>query len=340
MRSIVPGGKGMPVSRKKTAKSRLGGPKRAVAKRVGSKPSVKAQTKRSTRPAAPGKPVSAEPDYSIASVERALDLLEALARVGPASLAKVAETAKCTRTAAFRLLRTLQGRGFAIQDEARGIWRLGARWGMLGRAAHDQGALASTSASFLGELSRAVGENVYLRVREGLQAETIALYQADPALRLYSQTGTRGLLHAGPSRLLLAYAPEAVQTQVLAQRLPRFTPATRTDPNWIAADLQRIRARGYLITADEVHPGAVSITAPVRDGGGQVVAALTISGASMRMRPPRPRSLLPQLLDAAHRLSAQLGWHPPAGSEPVREKPVSLMLSGRTAAITFSAPPR
>ena len=50
------------------------------------------------------------PDYSIAAVNRALDLLEALARVGPAPLAVLAETAGCTRTAGFRLLRTLQAR--------------------------------------------------------------------------------------------------------------------------------------------------------------------------------------------------------------------------------------
>ena len=42
--------------------------------------------------------------------------------------AAVADAARCTRTAGFRLLRTLQSRGFAIQDEARGVWRLGARW--------------------------------------------------------------------------------------------------------------------------------------------------------------------------------------------------------------------
>jgi DNA-binding IclR family transcriptional regulator len=98
-----------------------------------------------------------------------------------------------------------------------------------------------------------------------------------------------------------------VQTQVLAQRLPRFTPATRTDAAWIAADLQRIRARGYLVTADEVVPGAVGVTAPVRDASGQVVAALSVSAPSMRMRPPRPRALVPQVLDAAAKLSQLLG---------------------------------
>jgi IclR family KDG regulon transcriptional repressor len=246
-------------------------------------------------------------DYSIAAVDRTLDLLEALSRLGPTSLAALAEAAGCTRTAAFRLLRTLQARSFAIQDEARGLWRLGARWNALSRAASEQGALAATAMPILGALSKATGENVYLRVRDGMESETVAIYQSDPSLRVYSEMGKRGPLHAGSSRILLAFAPEAVQTQLLAQRLNRFTPATRTDPKWIAADLQRIRTRGYLITSDEVVAGAVGIAAPVRDATGAVVAVIHVGAPSMRMRPPRPRNLLPQVVDAANRLSEALG---------------------------------
>jgi len=246
-------------------------------------------------------------DYSIAAVGRALDLLEALSRIGPSPLAALADEARCTRTAGFRLLRTLEARGFAIQDEARGMWRLGARWGVLGRAAVEQGALAATAMPFLAALGKTSGENVYLRIRDGLESETIAIYQADPGLRLYSEIGKRQPLHAGSSRLLLAHAPEAVQTQVLAQRLPRFTPATRTDSAWIAADLQRIRTRGYLLTTDEVVAGAATVAAPVRDASGQVVAVLSVSAPTMRMRPPRPRALLPVVMDAAVKLSRILG---------------------------------
>jgi IclR family KDG regulon transcriptional repressor len=229
---------------------------------------------------------AAPPDYSIAAIDRTLDLLEALSRLGPASLAALAESAGCTRTAAFRLLRTLQARGFTIQDEARGLWRLGARWSALGRAASEQGALAATAMPFLCAL---------------------AIYQTDPTIRMYSEVGKRGPLHAGSSRILLAFAPEAVQTQLLAQRLNRYTPATRIDATWIAADLQRIRTRGYLITSDEVVAGAVGIAAPVRDAAGSVIAVLYISSPSMRMRPPRPRNLLPQVIDAAAKLSQGLG---------------------------------
>jgi len=254
-----------------------------------------------------GFPDATERDYNVAAVDRTLDLLESLSRIGPASLAALAESAGCTRTTAFRLLRTLQGRGFAIQDEARGLWRLGARWNALSRAASEQGALAATAMPFLAALGKATGENVYLRVRDGMESETVAIFQTDPSVRMYSEVGKRGPLHAGSSRILLAFAPEAVQTQLLAQRLNRFTPATRIDPTWIAADLHRIRTRGYLITSDEVTAGAVGIAVPVRDATGTVTAVLHISAPSMRMRSPRPRTVLPQVMDAAAQLSEALG---------------------------------
>ena len=245
--------------------------------------------------------------YNIAAVDRALDLLEALARIGPATLAALAEDAGITRAAGFRLLRTMQARGFAIQDRAGGLWRLGARWGMLSRAAASQGALGATAAPVLAALAAETGENAYLAVRTGLEGEVLALHRADPSLRVYVEAGRRFLLHAGPGRLLLAYAPDTIQAQVLSKPLPRLTPATRVDPAWIAADLARIRSRGWLITSDEMFPGACAIAAPVRDAGGDVVAGIVIAAPSLRMRPPRPRSLLGPVVAAATQMSEALG---------------------------------
>ncbi len=245
--------------------------------------------------------------YSIAAVDRALDLLEALVRIGPAPLAELAKEAGCTRTAGFRLLRTMEARGFAIQDEARGSWRLGARWGGFGNAASSQGALAAIARPVMAALGSACGEAVYLRVRDGVEAETVAVYRPDGALRIYAEVGRRRPLHAGPSRLLLAYAPEAIQRQVFGLRLPRFTPSTRIDPAWIKADLARIEARGWLLTSEEVEPGAVAIAAPIRDGTGTVAAILFIAAPALRLRLTRARALLPNLMESARELSAGLG---------------------------------
>src|SRR5208283_1821097 len=241
-------------------------------------------------------PDGADRTYNIAAVDRALDLHAALA-----------EDAGMTRTAGFRLLRTMQARGFAIQDRARGLWRLGGRWGMLSRAAASQGALGATAAPVLAALAAETGENAYLIVRTGLEGEVLALHRADPSLRVYVEPGKRFLLHAGPGRLLLAYAPDTIQTEVLSKRLPRLTPATRIDPRWIAGDLERIRSRGWLITSDEMFAGTCAIAAPVRDAGGEVVAAIVIAAPTLRMRPPRPRSLLTPVLAAATQVSKALG---------------------------------
>jgi IclR family KDG regulon transcriptional repressor len=265
-------------------------------------------------------------EHGTTAVNRALSLLETLARTGPVPMAVLADAAGCGKAAALELLTTMQSRNFVIQDEARGVWQLGARWAVLGSAANEQGALAATAMPYLAALGNATGENVYLRVREGMECETVAIYQTDPGLRVYTEVGKKMPLHAGSGRLLLAHAPEAVQTQVLAQRLQHYTPSTRTDPSWIAADLHRIRQRGFLITDSEVVAGTVSVCAPVRDASGQVVAAILIGSPSLRMRPPRPRALMPIVVEAARKLSHALGS---ISEQPAAPAPTNSPIEGR-----------
>lgn len=245
------------------------------------------------------------PRYRIAAVDRALDVIEALARIGPAPLARLAEEAGCTRTAAFRLLRTLQAREFAIQEDG-GAWRLGLRWAMT-HAAPDAAALAAAARPHLSRLAAAVGENVLLRVRLDLASVTVARRQASPDLPTGQEPDERGPLHAGSGRLLLAYAPEAVRKAALARKLPRLAANTRTDAAWVGADLPRIRARGWLIAAGEVTEASIVIAAPVRDARGDVAAALVIAASDLRLSAARARALVPVLLAAAAALSRALG---------------------------------
>ncbi len=241
------------------------------------------------------------------SVERALALLGALGRIGPASLSALAEAAGCTRTRAFRLLRTLEAAGFARQGGARGTWRLAAGVWLLGRAAMEQGALAAVAAPHLAALSAATGENSFLLLRDGAECEVAALHQSSPLLRLYVRVGQRLPLHAGAGRLLLAHAPDAVRAQVLAARLPRFTTATRTDPAALLVELEHTRGRGWLVTLGEVVEGSVSVSAPVLGRHGEALASLALISPTVRMRAPRPRSLVPVVLEEAAALSAALG---------------------------------
>ena len=116
---------------------------------------------------------------------------------------------------------------------------------------------------------------------------------------------------------------------MLAQRLPRFTPATRTDSAWIAADLQRIRARGYLVTADEVVPAPLGRRAGARclrpGRGGTVRRRAHPCGCARRGHAP----LVPLVLDAAAKLSHILGA---SGADTVVARPADPARKGSSSA--------
>jgi DNA-binding IclR family transcriptional regulator len=273
--------------------------------------------------------------YNVAALDRALDLLETLSRIGPVSLAALADACGCTRTAAFRLLRTLEARGFAVQEGSRGLWSLGARWRAFAHAAQSPEALIATVTPYAQALALDVGEPVYFLTRVGEECTATVVARPVNVTQLQFEPNQTFPLHAGPQRLLLAHAPDQVVAQVLSKRLRRFTPSTRTDPTWIAQELPRLRERGWLSTTDEIFGGMVSVSAPVRDCTTEVIGILVIMGHVVRMKPPRPRSILPTLLDYAARISDALGA--PATPNKSRARAPRMLATPRAPRATRAA---
>lgn len=255
-------------------------------------------------PRATGQP-GGQPAYNVAAVSRALGLLDILGRSGPASLADIARLAGCTRTAAFRLLRTMAAHGYVAQDEPRGLWRLGDRFAAL-RGTASEASLPERAAPVMERLARETGMVVYILHRQGAEAVLVALCQTDPSQRRYGEVGTSFPLHAGCGRLLLAFAPEHVQASILAGRLSRFSPQTITDPRRLAADSPRIRERGWFSSHDELMPGSAAFSAPIRDASGAVDWMLTVSWPTIRMRDVDRRALTRAVTAAAEDISALL----------------------------------
>ncbi len=89
--------------------------------------------------------------------------------------------------------------------------------------------------------------------------------------------------------------------------LTRYTPATITDPALLRAELETVRRDGFATAVDELETGLAAIAAPVRGARGDVVAAISVSGPTLRMTPRRIRELQPILTDEARALSRRLG---------------------------------
>jgi IclR family KDG regulon transcriptional repressor len=249
--------------------------------------------------------------YTISSLDKALTILEVLANRPGSGVTDIAQQTGSTKSQVFRLLYTLEQRGYVRKDVVTRTYSLGYRTLYLGDKTRQQMNLIEATSHVLDELADACGENVHLLERDGQNCVCVALRQSSQSLRLYAQVGRRGPLHAGGgSTVLLAYAPEEVREAVLASQLEVFTPLTVTDPERLRRILSRVREQGYHDSRDDLDEGAYSIAAPIRDHQGVVVAALSIAGPVSRLNDSVSSVHRRLVIEYAEKASVALGWEP------------------------------
>lgn len=247
--------------------------------------------------------------YTVAAVDKALAILEHLAEAGDLGVTELAERTGSTKSQIFRLLYTLEGRGFVRKDADSRRYALGYRSLYVGDKTRRQMNLVRLAQPYLDELAELSGENVHLVIREGVRSVCVALSESSQPLRLYAQVGRRGPLHAGgASKVLLAHAPAEVQEEVLAGELEVFTDATVTDRKKLTERIAAIKTARSYESLNDLDEGAFSIAAPIYDHQGSVVAALSIAGPLSRLCKEARVYHRELVVDYSGRISQALGW--------------------------------
>lgn len=208
---------------------------------------------------------------SVAS--RTLALLGAFdARHRRLTLTEMARRAELPVPTAHRLVNELQQWG-ALARTPSGDYVIGRRLWDIGLLAPTQTGLREVASPFLHDLYGATLATVHLAVREGKQALYLDRLAGHASVPVVSKIGSRLPLHAtGVGKVLLAYAPDDVQSEVLAN-LWRITPHTVVHTGVLRGQLARVHRDGYATTVEEMTLGACSVAVPVfRDE--EVVAAL------------------------------------------------------------------
>jgi len=256
---------------------------------------------------------TAAPPTGTQAIERAAQLLVMIAEsTRPSAVGDLATRASLPKSTASRLLGALERHGLVQQDGDRGGFRPGP---VLLRVAHrglGDGELAEMAAPVLSRLADASGETVNLAVPTPLRVEVLAQVETRHFLGSTSWVGRSFPLHASAlGRVFMAHG--VVPTP--AGRLEQLTPSTISDPDALAAELATVRRSGFAITIDELEPGLCAIAAPVRVAGGDVRAAISISGPTLRLSRERLEQLGPLLAAHADALSERLGHrHPTQGA--------------------------
>lgn len=252
--------------------------------------------------------MSEDNDYTIAAVDRALLTLEALAEQPRQGVTALAKRLGLTKTIVFRLLCTLEARGFVVREGDQPVYSLGYRMGVLGERAGHQNLLLAAARPVMERLREETSENINLIVREGQQSLVVATLAGRHAIRIFALAGRYGPLHAGGgSMLLLAWAPHSVRNAVMSEPLTRYTDDTFTDPDALRDRLEQIRAQDFNISVNDLDEGAFSVAAPIRNAAGDVVAAISVAGAIARFDEARQDQYLDLARAAAREISGKLG---------------------------------
>ncbi|MBW0088587.1 IclR family transcriptional regulator [Pseudonocardia sp. KRD-184] len=236
---------------------------------------------------------------------RVLGVLDAFSAAHPElTLTEIARRAALPLSTAHRLVGELAGWG-ALERGDDGRYRIGLRLWEVGALAPRSVGLREAAMPFLTDLHEVTGENVQLAVLDGAEVVYVDRISGRGAVNVITRVGGRLPLHAtGVGLVLLAHAPAALQEQVLAAPLRRYTERTICAPAELRRVLADVRRTGVAVSDRQIELVALSVAAPVRGPRDEVVAALSVVVPAATSD---ARAYVPVVRAAARGVSRSLG---------------------------------
>jgi DNA-binding IclR family transcriptional regulator len=239
---------------------------------------------------------------------KGLVLLETLARSNDScGVTELAGTLGLNKSNVHRLLQGLVHQGFARKVGTTGRYELTIKMWELGSRVFGRLDVRRVAQGFMETLAQDTAETVHLSVLDGTEVVYVAKIDSPQPVRAYSTVGGRApaqCVATGKAQLAWA-SPEKIGE--IKQSLRAYSSNSILSADELDAELSRIRAQGYALNRGEWREQVCGVAAPIRDVSGEVVAAIGISGPSERLKPRRMKELSPFLINAADRISEQLG---------------------------------
>ena len=251
--------------------------------------------------------------YTIEILDVALNVIDKMASDQEEyhSLASLARQFNINRSRTFRILKTLEGRGFVVYDPKTEMYRLGLKFLEISRNIRSRLSLRSEAEEVLKDLAASTGDTSYLIIASGNSAIVVDRYSGDNMLQLAAPIGARLPMYTGAApKVLLAFMPEEQRENTINDmELSSFTPHTITNKDSLRKILVEIRTQGYAVDEQDFEIGAFAFGAPVFDHEGKIVAGVSITTPTARCSPERRKELIPLVIKAARKLSEKIGYH-------------------------------
>ena len=252
--------------------------------------------------------VMATGSRTVQSVDRAVSILEILARSGEGGVTDIARELGVHKSTAFRLVAALERRDLVEQVAGRGKYRLGTGILRLAGATTSRLDLVQESRGVARQLAQRTGETVNVAVLSDGAALYMDQVAGSSALQPHNWVGQRIPLHATSNGKVLLSMLESTEVRRQVPHLRSYTPHTITSFEDLMSELDDVRRRGFAIAIDELEIGLTAVAAPIRNSHGEPVASMSISGPTFRLDARRVPQMAEAVAAAADEVSSRLGW--------------------------------
>ena len=241
------------------------------------------------------------------TLAKGLIVLEALIEEGrPCGVSELASSLGVSKSNVHRLLSTLVYTGFVASVDGKytpslKVWELGTKV----ISGYDVREVARPA---MLRLVRETAEGVRLTVLDPERLEVVYIDKIDSPqdVRTFTALGGRSPAHCTSSgKVLLAYQDDEFIKRAV-RRLKSYTKKTITSPSEFNDHLKKVRANGYAINQREYSPQVSGIAAPIFNGAGDVIAALSIAAPADRLPSTRIKDVAAKLRKCADDVTAQM----------------------------------
>jgi DNA-binding IclR family transcriptional regulator len=246
--------------------------------------------------------------YSVQSVLKAFDLLEALAAEDSnATIPLLSKKLDLSRNKVFRLLATIEDKGFIERDEATGVYRLGLHSFEMAQHILKSASLIRLSHPVMEELARKHDEAVYITVMNNDEVLFLDMVDSFQQIKAIDMVGQRFPFFTNAA----GKAIKAMSSPDLIDRMSKRRGAKSGIPDLkqLERELREIRKNGVAIDFGGLGEDICAVAVAIRDYAGKVVGALTMLAPSFRMLQERlEKEIVPSMLEGAETLSMKFGY--------------------------------
>lgn len=251
-----------------------------------------------------------ERENMVKSVSRSLDIITLVSmKKGGMGVTEIAKQIDINKSSVYRILSTLVQYGYIEQDSETGKYKLGYKFLEISSKLLESIDLRSEAKPFLQELENKTNEVIHLVVYDQGEVVYIEKLEGNETLRMHSKVGKRAPMHCtSVGKAILAHLPSGIVLDILDRKgMPVHTDKTITDKEVFLKELSQVRQKGYALDLEENEYGITCIAVPIFDHLGKVIAAVSISGPTMRMTDERLKTLQAIMVQTGKDISARLG---------------------------------